>query len=157
MQDTAKQHRAEHDREVEAEIIVAVLYTHAGSCSRSDLERHFAQIDVLDLNDALARLNDHGAVQIEGECVQVSDSQRQRQNVDQLAAVVLYHLTTTSDPKVVSTERVTREVERDPQVADEQREVDVALRLLVADELAHRRPQGWEASRAAVRASELSF
>jgi hypothetical protein len=157
MQNTAKHDRAERDREVEAQIIVVVLYAHDGSCSRADLECGLAHIDALDLNDALARLGDHGAVQAEGERIEVPDAERERQEVDQLAAVVLHHLATASDPKVLSTEHVTREVERDTNVADEQREVDVALRLLVTDHLAHRRPQGWEASRAAVRANELSF
>lgn len=157
MHETAKHDRAEHDREVDAEIIVAVLYAHDGSCSRTDLERELAHIDALTLNDALARLGGHGVVQVAGEHIEVPDAEQERQKVDQLAAVVLHHLATASDRKVLSTEHVTREVERDPNVADEQREVDVALRLLVADDLAHRRLQGWEASRAAVRANELSF
>lgn len=157
MHETAKHDRAEHDREVDAEVIVAVLYAHDGSCSRADLERGFAHIDALDLNDSLARLGDHGAIQTAGERIEVPDAEQERHKVDLLAAVVLHHLATASEPTTLSTEHITREVERDPNVADEQREVDMALRVLVTDDLARRRPQGWETSHAAVRANELSF
>lgn len=157
MHETAKHDRAERDREVDAEIIVAVLYTHDGSCSRANLERQLTHIDALTLNDALARLDEHGTIHAAGERIEVPDAEQERHKVDLLAAVVLHHLATASDPTTLSTEHITREVERDPKVAAEQREVDMALRVLVTDDLAHKRPQGWEASRAAVRANELSF
>lgn len=157
MHETAKHDRAERDREVDAEVMVAVLYTHEGRCSRADLERRLTHIDALTLNDALARLDDQGTIQAAGERIEVPDAEHERHKVDLLAAVVLHHLATASDPTALSTEHITREVERAPDVADEQREVDIALRVLVADDLAHKRSQGWEASRAAVRANELSF
>lgn len=130
MHETAKHDRAEHDREVDAEIIVAVLYTHDGSCSRTDLERGLAHIDASALNDGLARLDDHGIVRAAGERIEVPDAEQEREKVDLLAAVVLHHLATASGPKVLSTDHITGEVERAPDVADEQREVDVALRVL---------------------------
>jgi hypothetical protein len=92
----------------------------------------------------------------------------QPQHPDLLAAVVL-HVLVTDGPQGISFEQIARACERDPDDEAERREVEVALEILVRDELAIREPQGRSAragagegpcyrpTRAAMRAAELSF
>lgn len=84
------------------------------------------------------------------------------QHPDLLAAVVL-HVLVTDGPQGMSLEQVARTCERDPEDEAECSEVDVALEILVRDELAIRDAEGSDAqvlfkpTRAAIRAAELSF
>jgi hypothetical protein len=88
------------------------------------------------------------------------------QDPDLLAAVVL-HVLVTDGRDGISTARMAHECERDPADEAERREVEVALEILVRDDLAIREAEDPEAplgegdrfrpTRAAVRAAELSF
>lgn len=84
------------------------------------------------------------------------------QHPDLLAAVVL-HVLVTDGPRGMSLEQVARTCERDPDDEAERREVEVALEILVRDELAVREADGsgagvlFKPTRAAIRAAELSF
>lgn len=86
----------------------------------------------------------------------------QPQHPDLLAAVVL-HVLVADGPHGLSLEQVARACERDPGNEAERREVEVALEILVHDELAFREADGSKAralfkpTRAAIRAAELSF
>jgi hypothetical protein len=100
-------------------------------------------------------------------------TEQQPQDPDLLAAVVL-HVLVTDGPQGVSLEYLARACERDPDDEAERREVEIALEILVRDELAIREPDTPDAersssganareeprfrpTRAAVRAAELSF
>lgn len=85
-----------------------------------------------------------------------TDSSPEPQNFDSLAGAVMYDLIDAS-PKGMTIEQVCRKTERKPKNADERAEVEGALRVLVADELARQEGDKWIATRAAVRAYELSF
>lgn len=80
----------------------------------------------------------------------------------------MLHVLVTDGPQGISLEQVARLCERDPQHDAERREVEVALEILVRDELAVREQEGspsgeasegprFRPTRAAVRAAELSF
>lgn len=75
---------------------------------------------------------------------------------DLLAAVVLDTLVGAS-PESLSGSEVARACERDPNRGADVREIGVALQTLIADGLAVRARRGYRATRAAVRAAELSF
>jgi hypothetical protein len=85
---------------------------------------------------------------------------------DLLAAVVLDTLVsdapsrrTDSDgsPSGLSLAQVARACERDPAHPDEAREIETALDILLADDLATRQADRYYPTRAAIRAAELSF
>lgn len=84
------------------------------------------------------------------------------QDPDLLAAVVL-HVLVTEGQQGSSLEQVARACERDPDDEAEHQEVQVALEILVRDDLATREAANPDAqarykpTRAAVRAAELSF
>ncbi|MGN6373362.1 MAG: hypothetical protein ACTHM1_10305 [Solirubrobacteraceae bacterium] len=85
----------------------------------------------------------------------------EQQHPDLLAAVVL-HVLVSEGRQGVSLEQVAQACERDPNDAAERREVQVALEILVRDELASSEADGagrerFKPTRAAVRAAELSF
>lgn len=90
------------------------------------------------------------------------DIAEQPQHPDLLAAVVL-HVLVTGGPQGLSLEQVAHTCERDPQDEAERREVEVALEILVRDELAVKEAAASEdgvrfkPTRAAIRAAELSF
>lgn len=75
---------------------------------------------------------------------------------DPLAAVVL-HVLVTEGQQGISTDEVARSCERDPADAAERREIEVALDVLVRDELAIGEDPSFRPTRAAIRATELSF
>jgi hypothetical protein len=75
---------------------------------------------------------------------------------DLLAAVVLQTLV-GAGPVGLTLPQVARACERDPRRLPEAREVEVALRILIADELARREGDLYLPTRAAIRAAELSF
>lgn len=75
---------------------------------------------------------------------------------DLLAAVVLDTLVVVSPRSLTGTE-VARACERDPNRAADLREIGAALETLMADGLAAHAQQGYRATRAAVRAAQLSF
>lgn len=93
---------------------------------------------------------------------QEEDIAEQPQHPDLLAAVVL-HVLVTDGPQGLSLEQIAQICERDPDDEAERREVEVALEILVRDELAIGESAESEAgmrfkpTRAAVRAAELSF
>lgn len=91
---------------------------------------------------------------------QEDDITAQAQHPDLLAAVVL-HVLVSEGQQGISLEQVARTCERDPDDDAERREVDVALEILVRDELAVRDAddpgQAFKPTRAAIRAAELSF
>lgn len=75
---------------------------------------------------------------------------------DLLAAVVLDTLV-KAGPGGLTLTQVARACERDPRRLPEAREVEIALRILIADELATRESDLYRPTRAAIRAAELSF
>jgi hypothetical protein len=75
---------------------------------------------------------------------------------DLLAAVVL-HTLVGAGAAGLTLPQVARACERDPDRFPEAREVEVALRILIADDLATRDGDLYRATRAAIRAAELSF
>ncbi len=77
------------------------------------------------------------------------------QHIDLLAAVVLHVLVTEPDARTF--EPICRALDRDPNKPNERAEVDEALAVLVADDLASHEGEQWTPTRAAVRAAELSF
>jgi hypothetical protein len=91
---------------------------------------------------------------------QEDDITAQAQHPDLLAAVVL-HVLVSEGQQSISLEQVARTCERDPDDEVERREVEVALEILVRDELAIRDTDGpgqaFKPTRAAIRAAELSF
>jgi hypothetical protein len=82
------------------------------------------------------------------------DSDATPQHIDRLAGVVLHVLVHES---ARTTETICRAVERDPKLPAERSEVEQALALLVADDLAVEQRGEWSATRAAIRADELSW
>jgi hypothetical protein len=149
----------EQSHHVEQEIIVELLRSQEEGdqhLARAGLERRLPHIQPLTFNDALARLQQRGAVQIDGEQIAATDAEKWREKLDLLAAVVL-HTLVSANPGVLSVEEVARECERDPGVYEEREEIELALRRLVIDGLAVRRNRRWVATRPAVRAQELSF
>jgi hypothetical protein len=149
----------ERYRQAEQEIIVELLRSHEEGdehLARAELERRLMRIEPLTLNDALTRLQQRDAVQVDGEQIAASDPAEWRKQLDLLAAVVL-HVLVSASPNVLSVEEVAHECERDPRVYEEREEVELALRRLVIDGLAARRDARWAATRPAVRAQELSF
>lgn len=92
---------------------------------------------------------------------QENDIAGQAQHPDLLAAVVL-HVLVSEGQQGVSLEQVARTCERDPNDEAERREVQVALEILVRDELARSDADAaghmrFKPTRAAIRAAELSF
>lgn len=92
---------------------------------------------------------------------QEDDITEQPQHPDLLAAVVL-HVLVSEGQQGISLEQVARTCERDPNDGAERQEVQVALEILVRDELAIDDADGtgqarYKPTRAAIRAAELSF
>jgi hypothetical protein len=77
-------------------------------------------------------------------------------DLDLLAAVVLPTLVGAGKGGLTLAQ-VARACERDPRRLPEAREVELALRVLIADDLATRSGERYLATRAAIRAAELSF
>jgi hypothetical protein len=150
----------EQHRQAEQEIIVELLRSHEEGeeqLARAELERQLAHVDPLTLNDALARLQQRDAIQVDGEQVTATNAGERRAKLDLLAGVVRYTLV-SANPDTLTVEDVARDCERDPDVYEEREEIELALRRLVIDGLAIRRDDGrWAATRPAVRADELSF
>jgi hypothetical protein len=82
------------------------------------------------------------------------DSDATPQHIHRLAAVVLHVLVAE---KARTFEPICYAVERDPRLPAERSEVEQALAVLVADNLAVEQNDEWTPTRAAVRAAELSF
>jgi hypothetical protein len=78
------------------------------------------------------------------------------QGLDLLAAVVL-HTLVTRGLRGISAQEVASACERDPSNRADMREVHAALEVLLEDGLARREGEAFHPTRAAVRASELSF
>lgn len=78
------------------------------------------------------------------------------QHPDLLAAVVLHTLVGAGD-RGMTADWVARACERDPANPAEVAEVQRALAILIADHLAERNDRLFRATRAALRAAELSF
>jgi hypothetical protein len=73
MQDQNKQVRGSDDRRVEQVIVLQILRDdHDERWSRAELEVELDHIDALAINDALARLEAEGVVQLSGEAVSAS-------------------------------------------------------------------------------------
>jgi hypothetical protein len=93
---------------------------------------------------------------------QASRPQSPPPDLDLLAAVVLDTLVRGSadpgeKPNGLTLGEVARACEREPMRAEERREVQAALDILLADELATRETDRYLPTRAAIRAAELSF
>jgi hypothetical protein len=97
--------------------------------ARAELERRLPRIQPLTFNDALARLQQRDAVQLDGEQISATDAEKWREKLDQLAAVVV-HTLVSANP-ALSVEEVARECERDPLIYEEREEIELALRRLV--------------------------
>jgi hypothetical protein len=146
-----------HGRQIEQAITLVLLRTEDGS------RLPYAQLqDLLDmeveppvLDDALFRLVRRSVVSIEGQAIQLIDSQGRRQQLDLLAAVVLHVLVTARQALMAA--EVAEECERDYSKPKQREEVELALGWLAEDELARREDDGWHPTRPAVRAAELSF
>lgn len=78
------------------------------------------------------------------------------QHPDLLAAVVL-HTLVMAGPRTVLVRQTIAACERDPDSPADRREIEAALRSLIADGLAYRQGGRVGASRAALRADSLSF
>jgi hypothetical protein len=78
------------------------------------------------------------------------------QHPDLLAAVVLQTLVSRGTTGLTAAQ-VARACERDPDDEGEAREVEVALAILLLDDLALREAETYRPTRAAIRAAELSF
>jgi hypothetical protein len=85
---------------------------------------------------------------------------------DLLAAVVLDTLVSDASsrctasgvsPGGLTLAEIARACERDPARPDEAREIEIALEILLADDLATRDADRYRPTRAAIRAAELSF
>jgi hypothetical protein len=76
---------------------------------------------------------------------------------DLLAAVVLHTLVSKAREEGMSVSDVARACERDPSDAADMDEIEVALEILLDDGLAQCVDAIFTATRAAIRASELSF
>jgi hypothetical protein len=81
---------------------------------------------------------------------------------DLLAAVVLDTLVRGragpgDGPDGLTLAEIARACEREPMRAEERREVQAAVDILLADELATREADRYQPTRAAIRAAELSF
>ena len=85
---------------------------------------------------------------------------------DLLAAVVLDTLVrhapsravdSGGSPSGLTLAEIARACQRDPARADEAREIETALDILLADDLATRDAERYRPTRAAIRAAELSF
>ncbi|HEU0251341.1 MAG TPA: hypothetical protein VFR48_11520 [Solirubrobacteraceae bacterium] len=81
---------------------------------------------------------------------------------DLLAAVVLDTLVrdradSSEKPNGLTLGEIVRACEREPMCACERQEVQAALDILLADELATREADRYRPTRAAIRAAELSF
>jgi hypothetical protein len=86
----------------------------------------------------------------------VAKTQAESQAPDLLAAVVL-HVLVSAGPAGLALRQIARACEREPRRAEESREVQAALDILLADELASREADRYRPTRAAIRAAELSF
>lgn len=139
-----------------AQVFDRVLRAEDNHCLRAQLEREFKDIAPLDISDAVATLI-HDRVLIEdGDTLRVPIAQEEALAVEPLAAVVNHVLLSSASPLTV--EQVCVEVERDPTVVNEHREVLLALVLVAYCGLAQRHDDGrWSATRAAVWAERLSF
>lgn len=78
------------------------------------------------------------------------------QHPDLLAAVVL-HTLVSSGRDGITLGQIARACERKTDHTGELREIEVALAILVADDLAVRSDRLYRPTRAAIRAAELSF
>lgn len=147
----------ERGREIEQAITLEILRSEDGArWSRSQLQERLKHIEPHAINDALGRLSRRDAIQIDGDAIEAQDSADRRHKLDLLSGVVV-HVLVSAHPKVVALAEVARECERDLEWPDEREEIELALRWISGDELAHRQDHGWIASRPAVRAAELSF
>jgi hypothetical protein len=145
------------DDQIEQEILIEILRSEEDKrWTRTELERALDHIEPLAISNALERLHERELLLVDGETVYAPNAEEQSKQIDMLAAVVLDTLV-RAHPRPISVEDVANECERDPSVPEEQAEVELALRWLLGDELAHERDDAFAATRAAVRASELSF
>jgi hypothetical protein len=78
------------------------------------------------------------------------------QHPDLLAAVVL-HTLVSEGREGMTVARVTLDCERDPNDPSDRTEIEAALEILLDDGLARREDELFRPTRAAIRASELSF
>lgn len=142
-----------------AEVFGAVLSAEDSRCPRAELERRFKHLTSLTLSDALATLVGEGVLVEDHDTLRVPIAAKDAGGVpvvEPLAAVVNYVLVANSGPLTV--EQVCAEVERDPAVVSEHREVLLALVLLAYCELARRDEEGrLSPTRAALWAERLSF
>lgn len=148
----------EQGREVEQAIMLALLRCEDGTrWSRAELEARLGDAECpAVIRDALARLAHRGVLRIEGDNLELPGSTNRRDRLDALSAVVL-HVLVVVHPQKQTLAEVAKECERDLGNPEEREEVELALRWIAGDELAARQEDGWIASRAAVRAAELSF
>lgn len=143
--------------ETSIQVFDAVLRADDSRCPRPGLKRRFKRISPLSLSDAIATLVADGVLIEDGEDLRIPIADDDALAVALLAAVV-NHVLVTGSPPSLTVEQVCKEVERDPAVEKERREVLLALVLLDYCELAKRQDDGrWSPTRAAVWAARLSF
>lgn len=147
----------EQGRAVEQALILVILRSDDGTrWTRDELTRQFQSHDPEEIDNALARLSAQGIVQINGDTIEAPNSAMQRQELDQLSAVVA-HVLVSAHPARLTLAEVAEQCERDLSNPGDRQEVELALQWIAGDELASREGEGWMATRPAVRAAELSF
>lgn len=135
----------------------AVLHTEGFRCARAQLEQHLSDIPPSALNDAIVVLLIDGALVTDGDHLHVPVESENTPMVERLAAAINVILA-SSDTPGLTLEQVCTEVERDPTVFGEHREVLLALTLLDYCQLATRDEKDrWRPTRAALWAERLSI
>lgn len=112
-----------------AEVFEAVLSVEDSRCPRAELERRFKHLTPPTLSDALATLAGEGVLVEDHDTLRVPIAAKDAgvPVIEPLAAVVNYVLVANSGPLTV--EQICQQVERDPAVVSEHREVVLALVL----------------------------
>jgi hypothetical protein len=142
--------------EMAAEVFQTVLRGDGSRCPRPELERRFRHIAPLTLDEAIATLVADGGLIEDDDTLRTPVAKDEASVVELLAAVVNHVL--IASPPPVTFEQVCEEVERDPAVVKEHREVLLALALIEHCALATRDEEGrWRPTRAAIWAERLSF
>lgn len=142
-------------REVEQTIIIELLRLDDGDFATHDQLKLRLRVGSTVISDALQRLQSRGVISIDGDCIKARGRSEAKEVLDFLAALVARVLV-SAYPKVLTLAEVAKECEFDLDRQNERHEIELALRWLTGDELATHR-EGWIATRAAVRAAELSF
>jgi hypothetical protein len=145
----------DRSREVEQTIIIELLRLDDDDFATHDQLKLGLRVGSKVISEALQRLQARGVISIDGDCIKARGRSEAKEVLDFLAAVVA-HVLVSAYPRTLTLAEVARECERNLDKPDERHEIELALKWITGDELATHR-EGWIATRAAVRAAELSF